>query len=153
MKVQISSTRIVKDALTVWNEAGPEVDVVMDVKNLTFREGMIDELYTFHILEHLFDNEIPQAIENWRKCVKKGGEIYILSDDFENLARLFVGGELNIFDFNSNFSYPTKITRENLTQYLRDAQFSDNDMRIWYVDVPDLFTKKDHELVISVKKI
>lgn len=152
MKIQISPTRIVKDALTVWNEAGPEVDIVMDLKNLGFAENSIEAIYSFHVIEHLFDSEILEAIGNWKKCMMPGKDMFIVTDNWEHLCRLYVGGELNIFDFNKNFSYPTKISEENMIQYLHDNGYPDGNVRLWYADVPDLFKKKDHELIVAAKK-
>jgi predicted SAM-dependent methyltransferase len=153
MKIQISPTRIVPDALVIWNEHGPEVDVVMDVKNLTFKEDSIEEIYAFHVLERLFESEIPVAIESWKKCLAPGKEVFIISDDFEFVARSFVGGEMSIDKLNTRFSYPTRLTRENIVRYLRETGFSEHDMRFWFVDVPDRFPKKDFELVVSSKKL
>lgn len=139
--------------MTVWNEPGVEVDVVMDLKNLTFREGMVEEIYAFHVLEHFFPSEIPVALANWRKCLTQGRELYIVSDDFEFLSRAFLGGEINIDALNTNASYPTKITRDNLLSFLKGVGFNDNEMRLWYVDVPNLFKKQDFEIVVSSKKV
>lgn len=153
MKIQISPTRIVKDVPTVWNEAGPEVDFIFkDIKSLGFREESIDEIYVFHVFEHLFESEIPVAINNWKSLIKKGGEIYFVIDDYEFICRSFVGGELNIDMFNEKFSYPTKFSRDNIIRFLEGASYSQHDMRFWYVDVPGLFAKKDYELIVSARK-
>jgi predicted SAM-dependent methyltransferase len=144
----------VPDVPTVWNEAGPEVDFIFkDIKNLGFREESIDEIYVFHVFEHLFESEIPAAVANWRSLLKKNAEMYIVSDDYEFICRAFVGGEFNVDEFNRDFSYPTKISRENIVKYLEGAGFSQHDMKFWYVDVPNLFPKKEHEIVVSGKKI
>jgi predicted SAM-dependent methyltransferase len=152
MNIQLSPVRIIKDAVTVWNEAGPEVDIVMDLKNLTFKENSLDVIYAFHVVEHFFPSEVPVALKNWTHCLKKGKSIFVVCDDFEILVRMFIGGEINIFDFNNKFSYPTNITADNLTHYLRQAGHNDHDMKFWYVDVPDQFKKLEYEIVIEATK-
>lgn len=152
MKIQISPTKIIPDALVVWHQAGPEVDIVMDVKNLTFKEESLDEIFTFHVLDHLFSNEIPVALTNWRRCLKPGARLFLLVDDFEYLCRAFVGGDINIDIFNNNFSHPTQFTKDNLIKYLVDAGFTDEQekMQVWYE--LSFYAKTQHELIFSVIK-
>lgn len=153
MKIQISPVKIVPDALVVWNEELPGVDIVFkDLKALGFPENSIDEMYVFHVFEHLFEAEIPAAIDNWKRIVKPGADIYIVADDFEFISRGFIGGEFNIDLLNQKFSYPTKLSNDNVVRFLEGAGYSQHDMRFWYVDVPNLFPKKEYEIVVSAKK-
>lgn len=152
MKIQISPTRIVADVPTVWNEAGPEVDFVFkDIKDIGMRAGSVDEIYVFHVFEHLFDGEIIPAIRNWIPMMAKGGRMFFIVDDWEFICRAFLSGEFDIKVFNKNFSYPTKITRDSVIEYLESAGFSQHDMSFWYLDVPNLFPKKEYEIIVSAK--
>lgn len=154
MKIQISPVRIVKDALVIWNEQTPDVDIIFkDLKALGFPDNSVDELYVFHVFEHLFESEIPAAVENWRTILKPNALVYLVADDYEFLCRAFVGGEFDIDSFNKDFSYPTKISKDNIIKYMEGAGFSQHDMSFWYVDVPNLFPKKEYEIVVSAKKI
>lgn len=154
MKIQISPIRIVPGVTTVWNESGPDVDIIFkDIKDLGFKPESIEEMYVFHVFEHLFSSEIPIALANYRSLMMKGGELYIVSDDYEFICRAFLGGEFNIDEFNVKFSYPTKISRDNLCRFIEGAGYSQHDMRFWYVDVPNLFKKKEFEIVVSSKKV
>lgn len=150
--IQLSPIRVVPDVITVWNKPGPEVDIVMDLHNLTFQEGSLEEIFSFHVLQHLFIEEIPPAIENWYKCLKKGGEIYIVSNDYEFIARSFVGGDIAIEDLNKNFSCPTQLTKEYLIDLVAASGFKSEAMKVWYLDVPNKFKKAEHELVLSGTK-
>ena len=49
MKIQLSNKKIIPDVLTVWQEAGPEVDIVMDLRKLTFAENSLDEIGRAHV--------------------------------------------------------------------------------------------------------
>ena len=150
MKIQISPIKIIKDALVVWNQPGPEVDIVMDPKNITFRENSIEEIYTFHVLDKFFPQEVNPALANWRKCLINCGKLFVIVDNFEYLARLFVGGDITIDLFNEGFAHPTNFNKDSLTLFLYKAGFSEGSMRIWF-EHPE-FKIEQYELVISAEK-
>lgn len=151
MKIQLSNQKIIPDALVVWYEAGPEVDIVMDIKKLTFKPGSITELFTFHVLDHLFEKEVVPTLLNWKSCLAKDAFLYVLVDDFEYLTRAYVGGDINMKIFNQNFSHPTQFSRESLIDYLLAVGFTDSEerMQVWF-ELP-FYKKPPHELVISAK--
>jgi predicted SAM-dependent methyltransferase len=152
MKIQLSPIRIVKDVMTVWNEPGPEVDVVMDLKKLTFKEGSLDGIFTFHVLDHLFESEVVEALTNWKKLLKKDCDLFVVVDDLEYIARAFVGGDIDTDVFNQLHAHPMNFRGDNLIKYFTEAGFKEDLARIWYADVPDLFPRKHYELVMAVKK-
>lgn len=154
MKIQLSPKRIVQDAVTVWSEPGPEVDVVMDLKNLTFRPGMVDEIYSFHVLDHLFEDEGKQAVKNWYNMLKKNGRLFALVDNFEYIARGFVGGDISIDILNEHHNHPTQYTSDSLFAICRAAGFTEEKIRTWLADEVDgKFHKKHFELVFDAEKI
>jgi len=138
--------------MTVWNEHAPGVDVVMDLKKLTFAPGSVDEIYSFHVLDHLFPNEVSEALANWKSVLKKGSNVFIVVDDFEYVARAFIGGDIDIGVFNDIHSHPMNFRRESLIDHLAQAGFLLDNMRIWNTDVPSLFQKKHYELVMAAQK-
>lgn len=150
MRLEITPVKIVPNAITVWNEAG-DADVVMDLKNLTFKENYFDEIFVFHVLDHLFENEIGVAMKNWKRCLKAGGRLFIIVDDFEYIARAFLGGDMTIAELNANFMHPTQVTRESFVKYFTDAGFPEGSVHIWFENVSDasgvLIPKQDFELV------
>ncbi len=155
MKIQLSPRRIVEGAITVWHEHSPEVDIVMDLKNLTFAPDSLDLICAIHVLDHFFPDEAATALINWRKCLKpnKQGALFVVVDDFEYIARELLGGEINIDIVNEKFTHPMQFSRDNLIRYIFDAGFPENNCRIWYADIPNLMTRKEHELVMSTEKI
>lgn len=153
MKIQLSPKKIVKDALVVWNTHGPEVDIVMDLKNLTFKPESVEEMYAFHVLDHLFPEEVPQAVSNWKKCLKKNSSVFLVVDDFEYVARAFVGGDISIELLNDMYNHPTQFNREGLVSFLKNGGFSEDMINIWFVDVPEKFAKKHYELVLEAKNV
>lgn len=160
MKIQLSPTRIIKDAVTVWYEHGPEVDIVMDLKKMTFAANSIEAIFAFHVLDHFFPHEVGEALVNWRKILKPNGNAaFIVVDNFEYIARAFVGGDISVDLINEQHACPTHFTQDNMITVCKAAGFSDDHMKIWFTDVPDggktggiLVPKKEWELVVSVEK-
>lgn len=152
MKIELSPIKIVPGAITVWSEQTPEVDIVMDLKNLTFKPDSLDEIYAFHVLDHMFPEELLKAVQNWKRCLKANHKLFVIVDDFEYIARAFVGGDISIELFNDIHSHPTQFTRDNGVTLLRKAGFPENMINQWFVDVTDLFPKKHYELVLDATK-
>ncbi|MCH8852892.1 MAG: class I SAM-dependent methyltransferase [Planctomycetes bacterium] len=68
--------RKVKGTYGVDNVAVPGVDVVADLDSgLPFRDGSIDGVYAYHILEHV-DNFLETMNEIWRVC-KDGALVHV----------------------------------------------------------------------------
>lgn len=151
IKIQISPKRIIKDAMTVWNEPGPEVDVVMEPKNLTFRPGSVEAIYSFHVLDHLFPSEIKQALNNWHGLLGPGGKLFALVDDFEYICRGFVGGDVDIETINAIHNHPSQFTRDHLIAQLKYTGFGEDKQIIWF-EAPAFMPKAHYELLIEATK-
>lgn len=152
MKIQLSEKRIVPDAITVWSHKGPEVDVVMDLKNLTFREGSITELYAFHVVDHFFPDESQEALTNWYSLLAQGASAHIIVDDFEYLARAFIGGDIGLDLFNDLHNHPCQCSRDSLATMVKKAGFKEPDTIVWMSGGPGKIEKKHYELIITGKK-
>jgi predicted SAM-dependent methyltransferase len=152
MKLQLSPNRIIKDALTIWHEAGPEVDIVMDVANVSFREGSVTEMYVFHVVDHLFEPEALKAMASWFKCLSPEGKVHILNDDFEYIARAFVGGDISIEMFNDLHNHPLQCTRDNISALLAKAGFRADNVNIWLSGNPEGMTREHYEFILTAKK-
>ncbi len=151
MKIQLSKTRMVPDAMTVWYEHGPEVDMVADLKNLPFAPGSVEAIYSFHVLEHLMPSDCVPALASWMKCLAPGAKFFVVNDDFEYLCRAFVSGDVSIEQFNADFTHPTYITRDNIVKMLGAVGIMSDNIVLWFADVTGEFKKAEHELVVSVK--
>ncbi len=152
MKLQISDKRIIPDAVTVWPSAGPEVDVVMDLKNLTFRPESVTEMYAFHVLDGMFAEDNKIALKNWRSLLVKGAKIHFLNDDFEYLTRAFVGGDFSIDLFNEIHNHPCQCTKDNVIKMLVDAGFIESEIVMWFTGAPTGMKKEHYEFILTGKK-
>jgi predicted SAM-dependent methyltransferase len=152
MKIQLSDKRIIKDAVTVFSHPGPEVDIVMDLKNLTFRPESISEIYAFHVVDHLFPEEAEIAIANWFNCMAPKAELHLLNDDFEYLARAYVGGDIDVDLFNDLHNHPCQCTQDNVIKMLEKGGFKRDNIVIWYGGSPEGMDKKHYEFIITAHK-
>lgn len=153
MKLQFSKTRIVPDALTVWFEHAPGVDMVMDLRKPGFAPGTVERLYAFHVLERLLPNEIVPVLAAWKALLVPGATMFLVNDDFEFLCRSVVGGDLGIRQFNDGFVRSTYFTKDNLTEDLQAVGFHLDDIALWFADVPGEFGKQEFEIVMSIKNV
>lgn len=151
-KIQLSPTRIIPDVTTVWNHPGDEVDIVMDLGGLTFREGSIEQIYSIHVVEHMFSEEATKAIANWSKCLKSGGDLFVLTNDFAYVNRAFLGGDILIEEINQHFTHPSQYTQDYLIKMMDIAGFQADKLAIWYDTIPLGYQRQDYELVIGGKK-
>jgi predicted SAM-dependent methyltransferase len=152
VKIDLSPTRITADALVVWHEPGDQVDLVMDPRKLTFRPDSVDQIITNHVIDQLFLEEAKQAMVNWRDCLKKSGHLFILTDDFEYIARAFVGGDIDIGIFNRNHSHASQWDRQLLGEVLIGLGFPETDVKIWFEGIKDVINKQHYELLIQATK-
>ncbi len=71
---------------------GPHVDHVGNAKDLSFlQDGLFDELYASHILEHLdYKEEIDQALSEWFRVLTPGGRLKVSVPDMDILCQMFL---------------------------------------------------------------
>lgn len=152
-KIELSPVRTIPGAVTVWHEAGPEIDIVMDLKALTFRPGSVKMIVAHHVLDRLFEDEALAALKNWHACLAKGGSLFNITDDFEYVARAFVGGDIDIGVFNRNHSHATQWDRKSLGDMTIDAGFPEAAVKIWFQEgIPNLVHRKHYELLLEATK-
>ena len=119
-------------------QRGPGVDFVGDCSDLgQFGDESIDEIYASHVLEHLgYLEELPRALAEFHRVLRKGGNAKISVPDFEALCRMFLepgltlderilvmrmafGGQTDPFDFHY-----VGLSHDILGSLLKDAGFS-----------------------------
>ena len=100
-------------------QAKPGVDFVGPCHDLSrFADGSVTEIYASHVYEHLgYVTELPQAMREAHRVLKKWGVLRVSVPDMERLCelfltpgigandryklmRIFMGGQLDEFDFH-----------------------------------------------------
>lgn len=154
MKIQITPNRIIKDPeiKVVWGEETSDSELIMNPRDLGFKQNSLETIYAFHFLEHFFIDDVPEIIKNLKNKLIKGGKLFIVVDNFEHISRMFVGSEITISEVNKNFTHPSQYTKDNLAEILRGVGFNNEKIVLWNVS-PDenMFKKEDYELIIAVE--
>lgn len=55
-----------------------KADRILDVKKLDYKNETIDEIFTSHMIEHVFLSDFLEMLKEWKRVLKKGGNLYIL---------------------------------------------------------------------------
>jgi FkbM family methyltransferase len=77
LKLNIGSGYLPLDGylgLDLYNETA---DIKSDVVNIPFDENSIEEIVSYHVLEHIFPDKVEEAIKEWYKLLMPGGKLVI----------------------------------------------------------------------------
>jgi GT2 family glycosyltransferase/2-polyprenyl-3-methyl-5-hydroxy-6-metoxy-1,4-benzoquinol methylase/spore maturation protein CgeB len=61
----------------------PTADLQMDIFDLQMDDGVVDEIYSSHMLEHLGKAQVPQVLSEWRRVLKPGGTLRLNLPDLQ----------------------------------------------------------------------
>lgn len=75
--------------------------VKMDIRNLSFDENSVDEIYARDVIEHLSLFDAKASIKNWSKICKTGAELFIQTICFDSFVKAYYA---NIWDIE-NINY------------------------------------------------
>ena len=68
---------------------GPNVDFIMDAKQLDFQTGSVEEIYASHILEHFQRTETQKALDEWSRVLVPGGILWLSVPSVEQLFKVY----------------------------------------------------------------
>lgn len=155
LKVQLSKTRELDDALTVYFEHGPEVDLVTDPRypyGLKFRQNSVDVIYDFRLLLQTETKHIAPTLKNWFDALAPGGQLYILEPDFEYICRAVVSGDLSLKEFNQDLIAKSYLNRDMIVSHLLAAGFPTEKQIEWYDSSGLKIQKKRSDVLICATK-
>lgn len=64
--------------------AGPNVDEIFDLDDIPYADGTIAAIHSEHALEHVGWHRAEEAIKEWFRVLKPGGEVNLYMPDVEN---------------------------------------------------------------------
>lgn len=117
IKINVGCGRdIKKDYINIDNRELDNVDVVADVMSLPFESSSIDEIFASHLIEHFTERQLLDIVNYWYSLLKEGGKLILIAPNievmvrdyangkisWENLRRIFLGGQDYIGDFHFN---------------------------------------------------
>ena len=102
------------------------VDIVSDLKNLSFKPSTFDVIYSCAVIEHFGRKEWFNLLKSWTTLLKPGGKIYLSTSDFDaiteryqktknldELLGLLIGGQKYEYDWHG-MVFNFKILKESL---------------------------------------
>ena len=73
----------------------------LDYNNITkleFNDDSVDLIYASHVLEYFDINQAKEALREWRRVLKPGGELRVAVPDFEAMNILYHNGKVKLKD-------------------------------------------------------
>lgn len=64
-----------------------KVDLVADIRALPYSDGLVDEIYASHVLEHFGKWEMHTLLTEWCRALKPQGKMTIIVPDLEWVVR------------------------------------------------------------------
>ena len=81
-----------------------KADIKCDVRQLPFESNSVDEILTFHLIEHFDFFEAFEVLKEWRRVLKPYGRLYIETPNLLTSCEEFVkANEQERIDFYRHF--------------------------------------------------
>jgi SAM-dependent methyltransferase len=107
------------------------VDIFLDIKRLPFPPGSASRIECYHVIEHIPQPQIADALDNWHAVLAEGGKLVIECPDVDGAMREYLeGNENRIYNvygmdrFKGDIHYFGYNPRR-LTRLLKDHGFDD----------------------------
>jgi predicted SAM-dependent methyltransferase len=78
----------------------PHVDVVADASRLPFDEGTVDEIASFHLVEHFRRHQLASVVlPYWHRLLRPGGILRTVCPNWDEMLRRLQRGDMTLPDF------------------------------------------------------
>lgn len=61
-----------------------------DMRKLPIQDNTVDYIECLEAIEHIPYGDVPKAIREWHRVLKKGGKLVIFTTDFDDIAQMWV---------------------------------------------------------------
>lgn len=78
----------------------PGIDIVGDVRKLPFKDNELDEIYGHWVLEHFYYREIPDILSEWKRALKPGGLLHMVTNNGQAHLEAYIEGVIDIHELN-----------------------------------------------------
>jgi len=108
----------------------------MDVRKLRFREESVSNIYSSHLLEHLYLYEAIKLLDDCYRFLKPGGVLRLALPDYHHFVLQYVSNHVNdpveaYFTFESSLlSWP--LERQKFLEKLRSTVFGRLHVHKWH---------------------
>jgi len=67
-------------------------DLVLDITKLPYPDNSIEQIESYHVIEHLPRHNLQPALRDWHRVLNPGGKLIIECPDFDEIAKLYLAG-------------------------------------------------------------
>ena len=149
-KIQISPIKKVEDAVVIWPESAPDVDIVQDLRYMKIKPNSVKAIYSFDALGFLDPKDVSKVSKNYFEMLEPNGELYIIENDHDYITRAYLGGDLPLSDMNLDFNRSTYFNSTEISRLLVRIGIPEKDQKVWSEGIK--FRKEHYQLIISGKK-
>lgn len=80
----------------VGDDPNIKAELVCDAAKLPLEDDSVDFIYAGHLVEHFYPDTLPAAIEEWRRVLKPGGRLAVLTPDCGAIMDDYALGKISI---------------------------------------------------------
>lgn len=95
------------------------IDVVGDARNLPFEDNLLDEIYGHWVLEHFAYRDIPDLLLEWKRALKKGGMVHMVTNNGAAHLKAYHDKVINIHELN-RMIFGIDLTNKNVHTGIED---------------------------------
>ena len=119
----------------------PHVDIVADAREIPIEDNTYVEVYSLWVLEHFAEHELVKVLQEWRRVLKPGGKIKIITSNQKSINECLAKNEITWKEwirltFGIKGELPGRVIRvdcchkvafdpNSIGQYFTDAGFRD----------------------------
>lgn len=78
----------------VGDDPNMKVDLVCDAVKLPLEDNSVDFIYAGHLVEHFYPDTLAAAIAEWKRVLKPGGTLVIITPDCGTVFRHYASGQI-----------------------------------------------------------
>ena len=90
MKLNIGCGDYIVDGFVNCDMYNNKADIKCDAKSLPFEDNSVEEIYTFHLIEHFDFHEAFIAVREWYRVLMIGGLLHIETPDLLGSCKKFI---------------------------------------------------------------
>ena len=149
IKLQITPKKMVDDAMVVWPERTPDVGIVLDPLTIELKKESIKTIYAFNVLGMHGYKKAQTILENLFNILEQEGELYIIENNADDIARGYIGADISLHEFNVFFKYAL-FNMPEVVRLLDKVGFPEKRQKAWSDGIK--FKKEKYQIIISGKK-
>ena len=100
--------------------------------DLSYEDNVVDEIFSSHMLEHLYKRQVIPTLKEWYRVIKPKGKLIVTVPDLEWCCNWWLNHQTNGWDLDIIYggqsrkgeTHRTGFNRQIMIDYLREAGFT-----------------------------